>query len=621
MKQSFASDNSIFGIHVVQVSHDIGILDTAKDREPYERQLAYAQELDQQRPGSEMSILILTYQANVQPTQEKNLRIVPVDGGSLGRRLKLWPALWRLHHLRPIDVITTQTVFDEAGLVLLFAKLVNARVIGQIHWDIFSEVGQRDSLRRFTHWRYRFALSYMQWFFTIRAVGQRTAQTLRERGIHHRVAVIPVAMPLIAHADLPISLPQQRRVLFVGRLASQKNLGLWLEIAAQVAKINPAAQFEWVGTGDQRLELEQQIADKQLQDRVVLRGLIPHADLVGVYQQADCLLLTSHYEGFGRVVAEALACGVPVVAPRIAGVEDIVDEGISGFLHHPGDSEGMINSVLYLLANPEHARTMGKAGRQKVLAQFSPEMLIQQWVNLLVSSSRVAVPQLQWPKLRTLRRWKEIGFSGFTLLRSLEYESIRGLQLEGKVLDLGGGEKTSYRDLLTVQGQLDSINVNPIMKPTILADLNQPLPLADEIYDHIISLNTLEHLYHDEQALIEGLRVLRHGGTFHLIIPFLYQVHGSPMDFHRHTADWWSARLIAAGISNTSFVIEPLVWDRLASAFSFIGGGRLRWLKPLITLIGVIADRLTIHRSARRRGRRAASDLQVVLGYYIHGSK
>jgi SAM-dependent methyltransferase len=199
-----------------------------------------------------------------------------------------------------------------------------------------------------------------------------------------------------------------------------------------------------------------------------------------------------------------------------------------------------------------------------------------------------------------------------TLLRTLEYEAIDGTRFDGLVLDFGGGT-AGYDKLFKLERRIFSINIAPERRPSLIADLTRPLPLADACADGVISLNTFEHLGADEVALAELIRVLKPGGNFLVVVPFLYHIHGSPNDHHRHTASEWERRLVNLGVPGAAIEIEPLAWDPTATAWALAESygpyQRLRWLlRPLALLPGLIYW----------RPRRAAD---YAMGYVIRGRK
>lgn len=611
--------------HIVQISHDKAVFLPEKDSEPLARQLSYGRELERIVPGSRMTLLVLTQDTTMTTHVKGNVVFVPCSGGKIMGRLKIWTALTKLHAERPIDVITTQTIFDEALIALVFAWMNGCRVVGQIHFDIFSDTATRMQFGAglLGKLRLKTSLMLLKKFYALRVVGKRIRDRIAENRLHFQTAVLPVPMSLVAdHGSRQERKNTIHKILYVGRLSREKNLHQWLQIAALVARNNDTVEFHLIGDGSEKEILQSVAEELGISSRIHLHGYVPNEQLAEHYRSAQLFLLTSHFEGFGRVVVEALAHGTPVVAPRITGVEDIVEQGKSGYLHEPGDIEGMAQSTLRLLDDPDLAARMGEAGRTSVLERYSPDKLTRDWITFLVEAVCNLPQQVLLPKRRTWSRWRKIGFSKYTLLRSIEYETIRGLILEGKTLDVGGGRINSYYDLLDIRGSIDSVNISPEVKPTLLADLNCPLPIASETYDNIISLNTFEHVYNHTLAIAESLRVLKTGGTFHFVVPFLYQVHGSYGDYHRNSSHWWIAFLLSQGIQADSFTIEPLVWDRISSAYSFIGHGRVGVvIKRLVTFPAVMKD---LHYSGMERLPNrgfAHRILDVSLGYYISGRK
>jgi SAM-dependent methyltransferase len=172
-----------------------------------------------------------------------------------------------------------------------------------------------------------------------------------------------------------------------------------------------------------------------------------------------------------------------------------------------------------------------------------------------------------------------------TLLRLLEYERLREISLHGRILDVGGGEKTDYRRFIKPGNQLETINIDPDRKPTFVADVENKLDVAAGQFDHVISLNTLEHLFDDGTILKEIYRVLRPGGAAHLMVPFIYQIHASPSDYHRHTEFFWERALSAAGFSLKDISVEPLTFGTAATSLSFLEFGLPRFVRTMIRAI------------------------------------
>jgi SAM-dependent methyltransferase len=209
--------------------------------------------------------------------------------------------------------------------------------------------------------------------------------------------------------------------------------------------------------------------------------------------------------------------------------------------------------------------------------------------------------------------------SPYSILRTHEYEVLRSLTLTGRVLDVGGGLATEYGQRMP--SNLRSVNMDVATRPSVVADLNRSLPFSTGVFDTIMSLNTLEHLVNDEIALRESLRVLRGGGEFHLFIPFICAVHGSPFDWHRHTADWWREKTVEAGADASTVKVVPLGWCRLTSALSLLDRGKMKILRAAVMAIGLCHSQLgrLVGKPLRFSG--YLDTAAVPLAYYVTGCK
>lgn len=124
-----------------------------------------------------------------------------------------------------------------------------------------------------------------------------------------------------------------------------------------------------------------------------------------------------------------------------------------------------------------------------------------------------------------------------TLLRLAEHEALKTIRLSGKILDVGGDAQSSYRNLLGGDHSFITINLDAKTSPDIFHDLEKPLPLGDDMFDHAVLVNVLEHVFEYRQLLRESVRVVKTQGSVIIVVPFLFPVHPSPLDFHRFTED------------------------------------------------------------------------------------
>jgi glycosyltransferase involved in cell wall biosynthesis len=616
------------GVHIVQLSTDDSVFVGSAGDEPRRRQISYAQILRRHHPGSRITMLVFTRNGTNKPLSMDGITFVPLHyrGGLVRFSAKLgalYRALIDVNRCRRIDVLTFQAPDEAAWLVRLFARSRAIPVVAQLHYDFFSKAARSDVFGRGPTGLLRAGLAglLLKRCAALRVVGLRTAEHARNWGVRSPIEVLPVAVQMVAGSHTGKPRTRERRVLFVGRLVPQKNLEQWLAVATRVAEQDASVRFDIVGDGPCRPAIERRVLELGLAQVVTFHGFLPYNELTVVYSRASLLLLTSSYEGFGRVIVEALSCETPVVAVRLSGVEDIVVDGKTGILLGATDVKGLANAVLSLLHNPDLSMRMGREGALDVRRRFDPHLLASRWVSLLSGCVRRSATEViaLMPRARTWARWNRFRRSRNSLLRTLQYEAIEGLVLKGHTLDVGGGRVNSYYSLLRIDGSIESINIDPRVQPTYQLDLNQALPLPDNSYDNILSLNTFEHVSNDTQALAEAMRVLKPGGEFHISVPFLYRVHGSPNDYHRHTAQWWHDEIMKHGNANTRIVIEPLVWDRMMSAFSLWDVSRA--VRAAGLLISVVRD-LRWRREARlpALGRNQVA-VDYPVGYYIRGRK
>ena len=157
-------------------------------------------------------------------------------------------------------------------------------------------------------------------------------------------------------------------------LKPQKSPLTFVEVAARVAAKLPDASFVLAGDGELRARVLARAAALGLGGRLHVLGW--RRDIPRVMAALDVLLLTSLWEGLPKVLPEAIAAGVPVVATAVDGALDILDDGVNGFLCNPGDVEGMAERVRRLLRDPELRREL--AGRARaVLPQFDIDAMVR----------------------------------------------------------------------------------------------------------------------------------------------------------------------------------------------------------------------------------------------------
>lgn len=175
--------------------------------------------------------------------------------------------------------------------------------------------------------------------------------------------------------------PDATRIISVGRLSGVKDYSLLVEVAAEVLKTHPDWTWDIYGEGEERPLLEDQLRRLSLTGRVRLMGAV--RDLQDRYPCYSLLVQTSRCEGFGLVLAEAAAAGLPCVAFDVpSGPGEIIVHGENGLLVPAGDRAAMAQAVTTLIENAALRQKMSVQARQTT-RRFSPAPIFRQWETLL----------------------------------------------------------------------------------------------------------------------------------------------------------------------------------------------------------------------------------------------
>lgn len=161
-----------------------------------------------------------------------------------------------------------------------------------------------------------------------------------------------------------------KRVAFVGRLDPVKGALLLIEAMAQVLKTHPDATLTLAGDGPARADAEASAAALGIAGSVHFAGFMTQGQVADLLANSDMLVLPSFAEGLPVVYMEALASRIPVVASRVAGVQELVEDGVTGYAVPPGDVETLVDRIIRLMDNPNAASDMGAAGRIAVEKSF-----------------------------------------------------------------------------------------------------------------------------------------------------------------------------------------------------------------------------------------------------------
>lgn len=182
--------------------------------------------------------------------------------------------------------------------------------------------------------------------------------------------------------DLRATLPGDSAapvVGFVGTLNASKGIDVLIQAAKNLAHDRPL-RLAIVGDGPLRTEIV--TASTRAKPPIALLGRLAAGDVPRFLAAIDVLALPSYDEGLPRVVLEAMAMRVPVVASAVGGVPEAVEDGVTGILVPPGDSESLAAALAQVLDDPELAARLGEAGRRRVIEEFEARAGLRQFAAL-----------------------------------------------------------------------------------------------------------------------------------------------------------------------------------------------------------------------------------------------
>ncbi|WP_454111734.1 glycosyltransferase [Microbacterium aurum] len=175
--------------------------------------------------------------------------------------------------------------------------------------------------------------------------------------------VIPISCGIDKRNYTPDLTPRAHsRVLFVGRLTTEKHVEVTLHAVAKLAPELPEITFDIVGGGDQRRNLEQTAQRLGIADRVRFHGRVDEDQLRAAYTQADVFAIASIAELQSIATMEAMASGLPVVGADAVALPHLIHDGVNGYLFEPGNADDLADKLRRVLtASPEEYLRMQQA--------------------------------------------------------------------------------------------------------------------------------------------------------------------------------------------------------------------------------------------------------------------
>ncbi len=190
--------------------------------------------------------------------------------------------------------------------------------------------------------------------------------------------------------DLVSRYADSKIILSVSNLITSKALDLNIRAISRLTGKYPDLKYLVIGRGPEEASLRQLAHDLSLENRIEFLGELPNDRVMQYMAIADIFSLPSWQEGFGVVYLEAMAHGNPVIACLGEGIVDVIEDGITGLLVKPRDTESLVHAIEFLLTNPQRAQEIGERAKKLVLENYTWEKNAEKTIQLyrdVVSSS------------------------------------------------------------------------------------------------------------------------------------------------------------------------------------------------------------------------------------------
>lgn len=189
----------------------------------------------------------------------------------------------------------------------------------------------------------------------------------------HKIKVVPLGVDPLTFVPRRKMQIDAFEILCVGRLVPAKGQHVLLSAVRNLSRENRAVRLRLLGDGPDRPVLEQRVVAEGLSDHVVFEGAVNQDRIPEFLKEADAFVLASFAEGIPVALMEAMASEIPCLSTVIAGIPELIRDGIDGLLVSPSDEQALTAALRRLMDDPELRRRLGTAGRQRVIERFNLE--------------------------------------------------------------------------------------------------------------------------------------------------------------------------------------------------------------------------------------------------------
>ena len=175
-------------------------------------------------------------------------------------------------------------------------------------------------------------------------------------------------------------------LLAVGRLSYQKGFDILIDAVPAVIRRHPHLTVNICGQGALMAELQSRTSKLGLSQHVKLLGIC--GNMASLLAIADIYILSSRFEGLSRAMLEAMAAGVPVVATRVEGVEEVIVDGVHGLLVAPENASELANALIRLIEDPQLRKHIGHAAQERIMRNYTTDVMFAKYFELMLKLLR-----------------------------------------------------------------------------------------------------------------------------------------------------------------------------------------------------------------------------------------
>ncbi len=210
-------------------------------------------------------------------------------------------------------------------------------------------------------------------------ISKKIGRAERIYPVYSGIVLDPFLNPTRTRGEMRAELGLDERFFVAGtvaRLVPVKNHSLIVSAASRLKDTCKDIRFVFVGDGELRDSLQSFAVAEGIADRFLFTGW--RNNIPEILRAFDIFIMCSKNEGMGRAFVEAQAAGVPVIGTRVGGVEEVIDEGRTGYLIDPGDADGLAEKIELLYRHKSHARALSEACKAWVHPKFSADLMVDE---------------------------------------------------------------------------------------------------------------------------------------------------------------------------------------------------------------------------------------------------